>query len=185
MHTDGATQEIPMPPVVPLPADDDLPEEIRETLKKLPPLNVFRMWANAPASFQAFLDIGMSVLLRSEFDAYMREIAVLRVAHVTRSHYEWTQHVRVAQGVGVDDETIQKIACDGPVTTLDAEGNLLCRVADEISRDVRLSDEALEQILARYGTRQATELILCCAYFNMLSRFLESTRVELEPEAAF
>jgi hypothetical protein len=45
-----------------------------------------------------------------------------------------------------------------------------------------LSDDALEQILARYGTRQATELIVCCAYFNMLSRFLESTRVELEPE---
>jgi hypothetical protein len=28
--------------------------------------------------------------------------------------------------------------------------------------------------------RHATELILCCSYFNMLSRFLESTRVELE-----
>ena len=34
----------------------------------------------------------------------------------------------------------------------------------------------------RYGVRQATELILCCSYFNMLSRFLESTRVELEPQ---
>jgi alkylhydroperoxidase family enzyme len=174
-----------MKPSIPLPRDEDLPEEIRETLKKLPPLNVFRMWANAPASFRAFLDIGMSVLARSEFDAYKREIAVLRVAHVTRSGYEWTQHVRVAKGVGMDDETIRKIACDGPVTTLDDEGNLLCRVAEEISRDVRLSDEALEQILARYGTRQATELILCCAYFNMLSRFLESTRVELEAEPAF
>ncbi len=34
----------------------------------------------------------------------------------------------------------------------------------------------------RYGVRQATELILCCSYFNMLSRFLESTRVELESQ---
>jgi hypothetical protein len=53
-------------------------------------------------------------------------------------------------------------------------------VADEISRDVRLSDEALAAIIERYGERQAMELILCCAYFNMLSRVLESTRVELE-----
>jgi hypothetical protein len=82
----------------------------------------------------------------------------------------------------MDDEAISKIRCDGPVKTLDEEGNLLCRVADEITRDVRLSDGALEQIVARYGTRQATELILCCAYFNMLSRFLESMRVELEAE---
>jgi alkylhydroperoxidase family enzyme len=174
-----------MKPGVPLPADEDLPAEIVETLKKLPPLNLFRMLGNAPASFQPFLDIAMSVLMRSELDAYRREIAVLRVAHVTRSDYEWTQHVRLASGMGMDDETIRKIACDGPVTTLDEEGNLLCRVADEVSRDVRLSDAALEQILARYGTRQATELILCCAYFNMLSRFLESTRVGLESEPAF
>jgi len=60
------------------------------------------------------------------------------------------------------------------------EGNLLCRVADEISLDVRLSDEALADIVSLYGERQATELILCCSYFNMLSRFLESTRVQLE-----
>jgi alkylhydroperoxidase family enzyme len=174
-----------MKPSIPLPADEEIPQEIRETLKKLPPLNLFRMLANVPASFQPFLDIAMSVLASSEFDGYKREIAVLRVAHVTRSRYEWTQHVRLSKRLGMEEETIRKIACDGPVTTLDEEGNLLCRVADEISRDVRLSDGALEEILARYGTRQATELILCCAYFNMLSRFLESTRVELESEPAF
>lgn len=71
------------------------------------------------------------------------------------------------------------------VATLDAEGNLLCRVADEISRDIRLSDEALSQILDRHRVRQATELIFCCSQFNMLSRFLESACVELEREPAF
>jgi 4-carboxymuconolactone decarboxylase len=168
---------------IPLPADSQLSPEIVATLRRLPPLNVFRMLANAPASFQPLTDFAMSILLRSEFDKRKREIAVLRVAHVTRSRYEWTQHVAVAKGVGVTDDEMAKIAVDGPVTRLDDEGNLLCRVADEISRDVRLSDQALAAIVVRYGVRQATELILCCSYFNMLSRFLESTRVELEPNA--
>jgi len=166
---------------VPLPDDSQLAPETVATLKNLPPLNVFRMAANAPASFQPLINFAMSILLLSEFDKRKREIAVLRVAHVTRSNYEWTQHVIVARGVGVTDDEIAKIAVDGPVTGLDAEGNLLCRVADEISRDIRLSDAALSEILRRYGVRQATELILCVSYFNMLSRFLESTRVELEP----
>ena len=165
---------------IPLPDEAQLSPEIVATLKKLPPLNVFRMVANAPASFHGFLDFAMSILMSSEFDKRKREIAVLRVAHVTRSTYEWTQHVFVAKSTGVTDDEIARIAVDGPVTRLDEEGNLLCRVADEISRDVRLSDEALAAIKQRYGIRQATELILCCAYFNMLSRFLESTRVELE-----
>jgi alkylhydroperoxidase family enzyme len=168
---------------IPLPADGALTPEIRSTLATLPPLNVFRMMANTPASFQPFVDLAMSILLQSELDPHKREIAVLRVAHVTRSLYEWTQHVTVGKRLGVTDEEIARIAVDGPVTGLDEEGNLLCRVADEISRDVRLSDQVLAEIVRRYGVRQASELILCCSYFNMLSRFLESTRVELENEA--
>lgn len=169
-----------MPATIPLPTDPELSPEIVATLRTLPPLNVFRMMANAPASFQPLINFAMSILLQSEFDPRKREIAILRVAHVTRSHYEWTQHVTVATSTGVTDAEIARIGADGAVTTLDPEGNLLCRVADEISRDVRLSDEALNAIVDRYGVRQATELILCCSYFNMVSRFLESTRVELE-----
>ena len=172
-----------MRPLIPLPDDAQLPSDIVASLAALPPLNVFRMMANAPASFPSLLRFAMSILLQSELDPRQREIAVLRVAHVTRSTYEWTQHVTVATAAGLRDDEIAQIAVDGPVHGLDAEGNLLCRVAEEISRDVRLSDDALAAIVERYGTRQATELILCCSYFNMLSRFLESTRVELEPAA--
>jgi 4-carboxymuconolactone decarboxylase len=172
-------------PKIPLPSDDQLPADIRETLANLPPVNVFRMMANAPASFHGFLQLASSILMQSEFDSRKREIAILRVAHVTRASYEWIQHVRFAIQIGVTQQEIDQIGTDGPVQGLDEEGLLLCRVAEEISRDVRLSDEALEAILTRYGVRQATELILCCSYFNMLSRFLESTRVELEGTPAF
>ena len=172
-----------MPPKIPLPDDADLDAESLEILAKLPPLNVFRMMANAPASFRSLIEFAFSLLVTSEFDARKREIAILRVAHVTRASYEWFQHVIVAKRVGVTDQEIEKIGVDGPVVGLDEEGNLLCRVADEISNEVRLGDDALQQILDRYGTRQATELILCVSYFNLLSRFLESTRVELEEES--
>ena len=167
---------------VPLPRDEELPEDVRKILAQIPPIHIFRMVANAPASLQPFLDLAASVLIHSEFDARKREIAILRVAHVTKSHYEWTQHVRLGRNLGVSDEEIGAIGVEGPVTGLDEEGRLLCRVAEEISRDVRLSDEALAAILDRYGRRGASELIFCCSYFNMVSRFLESTRVELESE---
>jgi alkylhydroperoxidase family enzyme len=178
-----ATKATDAAPRISLPDDTELSAEARERLAALPPLNVFRMMARAPTSFPPLIDFAMSLLFGSDFDARKREIAILRVAHVTRARYEWIQHVVVAKRTGVRDDEIDRIAVDGPVSGLDEEGNLLCRVADEISNDVRLSDEALSEIIARYGERQATELILCCAYFNMLSRFLESTRVPVEDEA--
>jgi len=168
------------PSRISLPSDDELPPEIAQTLAALPPLNVFRVMGRAPASFQPFLELALSILVKSEFDARKREIAVLRVAHVTRAEYEWVQHLAVAKSVGLTQQEIDAIGVDGPVRSLDEEGNLLCRVADEISRDVRLADDSLTEIVERYGERQAMELILCCAYFNMLSRILESTRVPLE-----
>jgi len=167
-------------PKISLPVDAELTEAVRERLAELPPLNVFRMMARAPASFGQFLELAMSILFSAEFDARKREIAVLRVAHVTGSTYEWVQHVEVARQVGVTQDEIDRIAVEGKVSDLDDEGNLLCRVADEISIDVRLSDQALAEVVNLYGECQAAELILCCSYFNMLSRFLESTRVPLE-----
>jgi 4-carboxymuconolactone decarboxylase len=171
-----------MPVTIPLPNDPELSADVRETLGSMPPLNIFRMLALAPANLRPFFDWGISLLFQTELDARLREVAILRVAHVTRSRYEWTQHVTIARRVGVSDDEIAAVSVDGAVTGLDADGRLVCRVAEEISRDVRLSDEALRAILERFGRRQAVELILNCSHFNMVSRILESTRVEIEDE---
>ncbi len=170
-----------MSPSIPLPDTESLPPQIKEAVESMP-LNVFRMVANAPASFLPLAGFARSILFESVFDARKREIAVLRVARVTNAGYEWTHHVTVAKQCGVTDGEIEKIRTEEPVSSLGEEGNLLCRVADEISLRVRLSDDALSQIIDRYGVREATELILCVSYFNMVSRFLESTRVPLESE---
>ncbi len=170
-----------MPPKITLPTDDELEPEHRELLSTLPPLNVFRMVAGAPRAVRPFMALGGAVL-STALDARRREIAVLRVAHATKAPYEWAQHEQLARNVGVTDAEIDAIGREEPVSSLDDECNLICRVADEVTRDVRLSDEALEQIIDRYGPREAAELILLVSYYNMVSRFLESTRVEIEQE---
>jgi 4-carboxymuconolactone decarboxylase len=170
-----------MQPKIPLPTDDELAPGDREMLGKLPPLNVFRMVAGAPGAARPFLQLGGAVL-SGALDARRREIAVLRVAHATNAAYERVQHEQLARNAGVTEAEIEAIGTEEAVANLDEECNLICRVADEISRNVRLSDEALAAIIDRYGAREAAELILLVSYYNMVSRFLESTRVELEDE---
>jgi alkylhydroperoxidase family enzyme len=168
---------------IPLPADEELSPEVRELLANLPPLNLFRTLGRLPESMRPFLRLGGSLLGYPRLDPRVREIAILRVAHATRAPYEWSQHVELGRAVGVTDADIAAVQSDEPAATLDDEAALACRVADEISRDVRLSDEALEVLLERYDTEQACALILCVSYYNMVSRFLESTRVEVESES--
>ncbi len=168
-----------MPARIPLPTDDELAPEVRAMLEKVPPLNVFRMVAGTRGGLRPFLQLGAAVL-SGAMDARRREIAVLRVAHATDAGYERAQHERLARLAGVTEAEIAAIAVEEPVASLDEEACLICRVADEITRDVRLSDEALARLIERYGAREASDVILLVSFYNLVSRFLESTRVELE-----
>jgi AhpD family alkylhydroperoxidase len=168
-------------PRIALPSDDELDPDQRELLDGLPPLNIFRMLAGTPRAMRPFMQLG-SAVLSTALDARRREIAVLRVAFATGAGYEWAQHEQLARTAGVTAAEIEAVATERPVHSLDDECNLICRVADEISREVRLSDEALEAVIDRYGPREAAELILLVSYYNMVSRFLESARVPLEDE---
>lgn len=168
-----------MPPVIPLPTDEELSPKHRDALASVPALNIFRMLAGTRWALRPFLQLGRAVL-SSSLDARRREIAVLRVARATGSGYEWAQHERLARAAGVSEQEIDAISSEQRVSSLDEEAKLICRVADEVSSDVRLSDEALQQIIDRYGPREAAELILLVSYYNMVSRFLESARVPLE-----
>jgi AhpD family alkylhydroperoxidase len=170
-----------VPPRIALPGDPELEPDQRELLARLPPLNIFRMVAGAPRAMRPFLQLG-SAVLSTALDARRREIAVLRVAFATGARYEWAQHEQLARTAGVTRAEIDVVATERSVRSLDDECNLICRVADEVSREVRLSDEALEAIIESYGPREAAELILLVSYYNMVSRFLESTRVQLEEE---
>lgn len=165
-----------------LPTDDELTPEARETLAALPPLNVFRALAALPASLRPFLELGGSILAGSHLTAPERELAILRVAHMTNAAYERQQHEQLGRAVGLDDAQIAATATASPGRVLAADGALICRAADEITRDVRLSDTALALVLERWGRDGAAELILTVGYYNMVSRFLESTRVPLETE---
>ncbi len=170
-----------MSPSLPLPADEDLPDDVRETLANLPPLNVFRAVATVPGAFRPFLRLGGSLLGGPEVDSRHKEIAILSVARETGASYEWAQHEQLARNAGVSDEEIEAIRAGDPAS-LDEDAALASRAATEISRDVRISDEAFDAVVGRWGEAGAAELILCIAYYNMVSRFLESAGVEVEDD---
>jgi 4-carboxymuconolactone decarboxylase len=169
-------------PGLPLPTDEDLTPRAREILDALPPLNVFRAVAGLPKSLTPFLQLGGSLLGGEHLQPAERELAILRVAHVTNAPYERQQHEQLGRAVGLTKEEIGATASETPATGLSADGVLICRATDEITHDVRLSDDALALVRERWGDGGAAELILTIAYYNMVSRFLESTRVPLETE---
>ncbi len=165
---------------VPLPADDELPPALAARLAALPPLNVTRMFAATEDMVDGVFGLVQAIFTAKDVDPRLREIIILREAHLLNVPYEWQANVPMAKNVGVSDEDIRRIASSGPVTGLDDLANLICRATDEITMDIAISDRTLQEMLDTFGAKLTTKYILEISWFNLLSRFLASTRVPLD-----
>lgn len=165
---------------VPLPKDEQLPESIRKTLEGLPALNIFRILANVPASFHPYVQLAKSLLSDGKFNRRLRQIAILRQAHLLRSKYEWHQHVFLSKANGVTDKEIEIIRTENPVVSLGKEENFMCLISEELTVNAHLTDATFKELFERYSIELGMELILCLSYVNMLGRFINATRVQIE-----
>src|SRR5207245_492151 len=101
--------------------------------------NIFPTLARHPDLFRAWLPFGGFLLGGGVLPARERELLLLRTACNCASSYEWGQHARIAQSLGMAREEVLRVP-DGP----DAPGwtpadAALLRAADELHRDARIS----------------------------------------------
>lgn len=166
---------------IPYPDPQEAPEKARAMFEKLPvKLNVMRMMLQAPTCMPDLLRLGASVLGRQRLDARLREIAILRVAVLSRADYEWTQHEAIGRAVGVTDDEIAAIREEAP-GGLDDAARLVVRFTDECVRQVRVSDPIFAEALGRFSSQEIAELVITIGYYMLIARFLETLGVDLEP----
>jgi AhpD family alkylhydroperoxidase len=159
-------------------------EEVRSLLKRLPDLRIYRMVAHAETAFRPFLRFGNAILARQKLSALHRELAILRVANLSGSAYEWTQHVEIARRAGATDDQIEAIErgeLDG--APFDDEERLVLQFTTELVEKVRVSDSTFRNVAARFTPRETVELVLAVGYYMMIARLLETTDVDLDAPA--
>jgi len=161
------------------------PPKVQEALAGLAaPLNIFRMVAHAETNFRPFLRYGASILGRQELSARLRELAILRVANLSRARYEWVQHVPIAKATGVTDAQVAALeAGNATADCFDARDQLVLRFTEEVVRDVRASDATFAEMARQLPAREIVELILAVGFYMSVARLLESTAVDIEADA--
>ena len=168
---------------IPYPNLEDLPEKVRVAAEKLPPLNIMKMFLNAPTNAIPLLVFGQSILTKQELDDHLRELAILRVAHLTGANYEWTQHVPLAKETGVTDAQVEALPQGADADAFNEVEKNVIRFTDEVTQDVKASAETFAALEKDLGPRQMVELTLAIGFYGMVARVMESFEVELEPTA--
>jgi hypothetical protein len=167
---------------VPLPDDAGLTPEIRQRLEQLPPLNNLRMFANVPQCFLSITSLINQLFHEGKIDPRLREYMYLRIAIKYGLYYEYRHNLLFCQQLGITDAEIAALRSDEQVDQLSDDGNLVCVAAEEITETFSVSDETLSALLDRFGREGACEIILLVSWFNLLVRYVESTRVPYEKD---
>lgn len=182
----SGTPEQP-PRIPPLAANEGDPE-IVEMLNALPQgadgavgeYNIFRTLARHPDLFRSWMPFGGYLLVGGKLPPRDRELMILRTAVRCRSSYEWGQHVRISERMGIEREAIDRVV-EGP----DAAGwseqeATLMRAVDELHDESRISDSTWEALANDYDETQLIELTLLIGQYHMVAFALNSLGVQLD-----
>ncbi|HEY2979532.1 MAG TPA: carboxymuconolactone decarboxylase family protein, partial [Burkholderiaceae bacterium] len=125
------------------------------------------------------------LLRRSELDAQLREIAILRVGMISGASYEVHQHKRLARKAGLAPEKIAALTEAGSdLGVFDERERFVIHFTDQVVHHVKVNDQMFAQAQSRFNERQLAELVLTIGFYMMVSRFLENYEVDIEPAGA-
>jgi alkylhydroperoxidase family enzyme len=155
------------------------PERVREALERVPPINIFRMTANAETAFRPWLAFGGALLSSLELDARLRELAILHVGRLSGAEYEWVQHVPIALAVGATQDEIDAVE-RGDLDALGPAEAAVLGFTGEVVRDVRASDAAFAAVSEHLSPREIVELLLVIGQYMLVARVALNADIEID-----
>jgi 4-carboxymuconolactone decarboxylase len=155
------------------------PERVREALERVPPINIFRMTANAETAFRPWLAFGGALLSSLELDPRLRELVILQVGRLSGAEYEWVQHVPIALAVGATRDEVEAIE-RGEVDALGEAEAAVLRFTAEVVRDVRASEAAFDAVAEHLSAREIVELLLVIGQYMLVARIALNADIEID-----
>jgi AhpD family alkylhydroperoxidase len=144
------------------------------------PPNLYRTLANHPAMLAAWTEFANSIRHDSKTPRALRELMILRTAQLTRSEYEWAQHLKMARKMGVREAQIAALANWRASPEFD-ERERAALLLTEAVQAIGVSDAVHAEVKKHFSDAEFLELSLTAAFYAMVSRLLDALRVELEP----
>ncbi|MDP6705184.1 MAG: carboxymuconolactone decarboxylase family protein [Alphaproteobacteria bacterium] len=171
-------------PRIPPSEAGDWEGEQKELMVKLEqgvgPVNVMRTMVRHPKLMKRWLPFTNHILLKSSLPARDREILILRTAWVTKSEYEWGQHVVIAGDAGMSQAEIDRVGEGAEAEGWAEHERTLIRATDELDADAFISDATWQGLNSHYSEQQVMDIIMTVGNYRALAGFINSAGVQLD-----
>jgi 4-carboxymuconolactone decarboxylase len=172
--------------VAPLPAGE-WDEAVHAALRMMPeerrnPVaagNAIATFVNHPDLTRSYLTFSFYLLTRSTLAPRLRELAVLRIAHLTSCAYEWDEHVTIGKNTGLSDDDIAALQHGEAADEFD---RTVLTAVDELVETTRITDETWAALGERMDKRQLMDFVFTIGGYHMLAMALNTFGVEPKKE---
>ncbi|MEM9773690.1 MAG: carboxymuconolactone decarboxylase family protein [Chloroflexota bacterium] len=164
----------------PLPPDqwDESIQHIAERLGN--PLNIHKMIAHHPALMEAYTPLRYHVVGNSVLGGRLRELLILRVAHLIGSEYEWVHHVARGQTAGLTMDEIEQAKLGGHVEGWSAAEQHVLNSADEMIVNHQLSEGSVAGLRNAIGKEGVLDVVFTIGVYLSLGVLLKTFDVPVD-----
>ena len=144
-------------------------------------LNVNRLLLRHPTGGRNFIRYFWDLIYEGVLEPRLRELAIMRVAWLTDSVYEWTQHWHIALGAGVPGDDLVAVRDWESESRFSDTDRAVLAATDDVVRNGVVTGEswaALEAALPDAAER--IEIVLAITGWRMVASILETLDVPLE-----
>ena len=170
-------------PRIPLLPEADAKRAAEEAgvVEAIASLNIFRVLLRHPKLAKQVNDLLMTLLFKGRLDARLRELVIMRIGWSTGSVYEWTQHWRIALGLGVTEEELLAVRdWRAHAHWSPADRAVLAATDDTLAHGAVSPATWAECETAIPGVEERLELLAAIGAWRMISQILRSLDIPLE-----
>ena len=157
-------------------ADLDAPE-VRPLVERIVAergnvLHLYQMLLHSPPLAEGWLHFMTQVRQKLDLGGDLRELVIMRIAHLNGAPYEADQHAPIALKEGLTQAQLDALSDWASADCFSPMYQDVLRLCDAMTRDIHVPPPVVQAVLAHLGERQLVELCATIASYNMVSRFL-------------
>ncbi len=137
-------------------------------------MSALAIFLNHPTLAKAIFPLTRHLLYDCLLSARDRELLVLRVAWLREAHYEWAQHVIIAQNCGVTDEEILRVGQGEEASDWSARDKLLMAAVEELFDGARISDTTWDGLGEYYSEQELMEVVVTVGAYDLMAMAFNS-----------
>lgn len=145
-------------------------------------LNVFRVWLHHPKLARWLSDLLMGLLWEGRLEPRLRELVIMRVGWLTVSDYEWTQHWRIALGLGLDEADLLAVRDWEVADRFGPAERAVLTATDEVVTDGAVTAATWRSCVDHVSDdpQVLLEIVTAIGTWRMVASILQSLDVPLE-----